>query len=1086
GGGAGGSVLLSVNQYTNNINITANGGKGADAWILPGSVFTTGPGGGGGGGIIWFKQPTAPGSTLNSILGGANGVARQYSNDPWGAAPGQNGITLFNLQIPADTVLFKKIDSVRIKDSATSCNTFNFKGLVYSDTTAVSTWQWYFGDGATANTQNISHFYVTPGTYTVKLVVTSTNGCQDSVSKDVTITPVEDFDFTYKQNICDPLSIQFFNVGANSSNPYWSFGDASTSTGDLNPVHTYSSFGNYMVKYIVQNGGCTDTINKIISVNVVYGNLITTADTTICFGSTKQINTVPASLSFCWSPSTYLDDPNSPNPITAALQNITYYLNAEVTGANVIVNGDFNAGNTGFTSEYNYANPNGTEGEYFVGINPNAWNGGLSNCSDHTNGSGNMMLINGAPTPDINVWKETVAVTPNTNYAFSTWIQALFPPNPAELQFSINGSSLGNLITASLPVCTWTQFYTTWNSGSLTSATISIVNKNTEIQGNDFALDDISFAPVFIKRDSIIITVEKPVVKTNDDTTVCPGSLLQLNTIGASSYIWAPGTDLSNPGIANPIATINNPSTYIVTGTSANGCTAKDTLVISTLSQPVINISNDTSVCGNTGIQLFATGGSAFVWSPVTSLDNPNISNPVATPVSTTTYHVTVTNASGCSNTDSIKVSVNGLPAIAKSNDTSICVSTSLQLSASGGVAYSWLPTSTLDNPNISNPIATPVTTTAYYVTVTNASGCTNTDSIKVSVNGLPVITKSNDTAICINSSIQLSASGGVTYLWTPALTLDNPNIANPVATPTDTTAYYIKVTNAAGCSNTDSVRLYTKSLPVISITNDTSVCDNTPVQLFASGGTAYLWTPFSNLNNPATNNPIATPSSTTSYQVKVTNAAGCSNTDSLKIITAPLPVILKSNDTSICANTSIQLSASGGSTYLWAPSSMLNNPNVNNPVATPVSTTTYVITVSSNIGCSQKDSIKISLYPKATILISNDTLVCNNTNTQLFASGGASYTWSPAATLNNPNIPAPLASPSATTTYFVNITDANSCRYTDSVTVNVKPAPVFFISNDSSICSKTSAQLSASGGDTYLWQPAAFLSDQNISNPVA
>lgn len=147
-----------------------------------------------------------------------------------------------------------------------------------------------------------------------------------------------------------------------------------------------------------------------------------------------------------------------------------------------------------------------------------------------------MMLVNGAPVADVSVWKQTVAVTPNTNYAFATWVQALWPPNPAQLKFSINGRDLGNLITATLPTCIWTRFYATWNSGSNTSATIAIVNKNTAIQGNDFALDDISFSAVTIKRDSVKITVEKPVVTTISDTSICDGTSLQINTTGASTY----------------------------------------------------------------------------------------------------------------------------------------------------------------------------------------------------------------------------------------------------------------------------------------------------------------------------------------------------------------------------------------------------------------------------------------------------------------------------------------------------------------------------------------------------------------------
>ena len=480
---------------------------------------------------------------------GIRGVCTSYANSPWGGAPGQNGLNLFNLKIPVDPVLFKRnIDSVRIIDSATSCSSYDFKGLSYPDASSITTWQWSFGDGGTSIIPNPSYTYAAPGNFTVKLLVTDINGFKDSSTKDISVFSPS-FDFSYSQDVCNPLLVQFFNAGKDSLNPCWSFGDGISVTGTLHPTHTYSSSGNYTVKFSIQNSGCSDSISKTISLAIIPADIIITPDTTICNGNTKQLRTVP-SLSFCWSPVTYLNDPLSPNPVTSTPQNITYYFTAEVTGNNIITNGDFTSGNTGFTSQYSFANPNVTEGQYFIGASPPAWNFRMSNCGDHTTGNGNMMLINGAPEPDIEIWKQTVTVTPNTNYAFSAWIQALYPPNPAQLQFSINGRDIGNLITAGLPTCTWTQFYTTWNSGADTSSVISIINKNIQVHGNDFALDDISFAAVFIKRDSVKINVNTPFIQSINDSTICSGSQIQMNTSGAANYTWTPVSGLSNPSIA--------------------------------------------------------------------------------------------------------------------------------------------------------------------------------------------------------------------------------------------------------------------------------------------------------------------------------------------------------------------------------------------------------------------------------------------------------------------------------------------------------------------------------------------------------
>ena len=806
GGGAGGTVLINNNTYLSNLNVKVSGGKGGNMSSSP-SGGLVGTGGGGAGGLIWLKQNSIPANMIVINSGGNGGVIIQDSNNPYGATSGSQGTSVFNLIIPLDTIPFKKnIDSVRIKDSAISCSSFNFTGLSYTNSSSITNWQWFFGDGNSANTQDASNSYAAPGNFTVKLIGTDINGCKDSVTKDISVLTTG-FDFSYQQNECNPLSVQFFNSGNNSLNPYWSFGDGITLTGTLNPIHTYSSLGSYTVKFRIQNGSCTDTVTKTISLAITAAEIIITPDTTICSGNTKQLRTIP-SLSFCWSPSAYLDNPLSPNPVTSTPQNIIYYFTAKVTGNNIIANGDFASGNTGFTSQYSYANPNVTEGQYFVGTDPQAWNSSLSNCDDHTKGNGNMMLVNGAPVPDINVWKQTVAVTPNTNYAFSTWIQALWPPNPAQLGFSINGMDIGNLITASLPTCTWTQFYTTWNSGNNPSATISIVNKNTFVQGNDFALDDISFAPVFMQRDSVKITINNPFIKSNNDSIVCSGSKIQMNTTGATNYTWSPATGLSNSSIPNPVATINNTTTYFVSGINNFGCTAKDTVNFTALPDPTITKSNDTTICKNTSAQIVATGGNIYSWLPVSSLDNANIANPIASPLSSTKYFVTVTGGNLCSSTDSVVVKIKPTAIFTVTPNSSVCSQNTIQLIATGGTSYTWSPALYLSNPDISNPTAKPDTSINYTVTISeNTCSETSVLSTKVTVlPGLSVKASSANDLTCSLGASQLTAIGATNYLWSPATGLNNSNIANPIATPANTILYSVTGKDINGCSGSDTV----------------------------------------------------------------------------------------------------------------------------------------------------------------------------------------------------------------------------------------------------------------------------------------
>lgn len=168
---------------------------------------------------------------------------------------------------------------------------------------------------------------------------------------------------------------------------------------------------------------------------------------------------------------------------------------------NEVANGDFEQGNTGFTSDYRYRTNLGPHGAYWVGnldLTPgvhSAFRG-----SDHTSGSGKFMVVNGADNQGVNVWRQSISVLPNANYDFSIWVCTVVPYSPAILQFSINGQTLGAPFIAPNQRNLWVKFFESWNSGSSTTADIAIVNQNTHWAGNDFGLDDIMFTTEYNKK----------------------------------------------------------------------------------------------------------------------------------------------------------------------------------------------------------------------------------------------------------------------------------------------------------------------------------------------------------------------------------------------------------------------------------------------------------------------------------------------------------------------------------------------------------------------------------------------------------
>jgi len=195
-----------------------------------------------------------------------------------------------------------------------------------------------------------------------------------------------------------------------------------------------------------------------------------------------------------------------PRQLTVAVSTlVAIAFGAGVAAADpIIVNGNFSLGSSGFTSGYTsgYTSLSSrtlsnqglmySDGTFTVGPDPSQVHPLWASFGDHTTGDGGMMIVNGSCAADVMVWSASVDVTPDTEYDFSAWAASVYPWSPSSLAFSINGTLLGDPFSPSLTAGLWEQFGATWYSGTRTTAMISLVNRNTEFHGNDFALDDIS------------------------------------------------------------------------------------------------------------------------------------------------------------------------------------------------------------------------------------------------------------------------------------------------------------------------------------------------------------------------------------------------------------------------------------------------------------------------------------------------------------------------------------------------------------------------------------------------------------------
>ena len=456
------------------------------------------------------------------------------------------------------------------------------------------------------------------------------------------------------------------------------------------------------------------------------------AQDTICQGqSVALIAEGDIFDSYSWSPATWINNISTANPTVTPPMTTTYTVTGSLLGNNVIVNGDFSSGNSGFTTEYLFGPNTGggpwgdlsDEGTYAVTTNPNNAHSNFASCTDNTNGFGNMLVVNGSATLNQEVWCQTINVEMNTNYEFSTWITSVENGNPAILQFSIDGTLLGEDFTAPAGTCTWDQFFEVWDSGNNTNVEICIVNQNTSIGGNDFALDDISFSPIQVVSSSVTISVSdiSGVIATQSSTG-CDGTFATASI--AVNGGFEPYTYLWDNGETTEVAINLDEGNHTVTVTDAVGCAAIVNLFIESPQLPVIDeVVVEHTTCGiaNGLLEVFPGAGMPpFQYS----IDGTNFqSEAIFTGVSGGDFFVVIEDANGC--TGAFQVMVDGseeaTAEIETPNGIDLCGELAVILDVDPNLnlaSYLWSTGETTSSIN-------PEEGGEYSVEITDVDGCT-------------------------------------------------------------------------------------------------------------------------------------------------------------------------------------------------------------------------------------------------------------------------------------------------------------------------------------------------------------------------
>ncbi len=533
-----------------------------------------------------------------------------------------------------------------------------------------------------------------------------------------------------------------------------------------------------------------------------------------------------------------------------------------------------------------------------------------------------------------------------------------------------------------------------------------------------------------VNTDQVSVTVNPlPLVNAGTDQTVCIGTAVTLSGLGAATYTW------DNSGVDGVAFNPSTTATYTVTGTDGNGCINTDQVQVIVNLLANVTAGPDQTVCIGTAVTLSGGGAVTYVW------DNGGINGVAFTPGTTTTYTVTGTDANGCVNTDQVVVNINALPVVNAGNDFSICFGDNATVSGAGALSYTW-------NNGVTNSVPfSPVVTTTYTVSGTDANNCVNTDQIIVTVNALPIVNAGTDQTICTNAQVTLSGSGANAYTW-------NNGVINAIAfSPTGTSTYTVTGTDLNGCENTDQVLVTVNTLPVVSAGSDFDICAGETATLTGSGVNSYTW------DNGVVNNVAFSPAGTATYTVTGTDLSGCENTDQVVVTVNPLPLVNAGSDKTVCNGASVTLLATGANTYTWSP--LVTNGTAFTPA---VGSITYTVSGTDLNGCVNTDQVLVTTNALPSINAGIDQSICLGDAATLAASGGTIYNWS------NSVIDGTPFSPVATATYTVTGTDANGCINTDQVVVSVNSAPVVIAGSDITVCEGLPVTLSGGGATSYTW----------------
>lgn len=703
-------------------------------------------------------------------------------------------------------------------------------------TNPIISWTWTYGDGVveTLYAAPFGHTYTAPGTYTINLLVTDSEGCTDKITKENIIRiskPRAQFN-SPDSLTCPERTVTFRNTSSAPNPTYlWDFGDGNTST-ERNPVHSYLTDGNFTVTLLVVDFyGCRDSITKSNYIKIVTpeANIIASDTMGTCpplfvmFSNNSQNY-----LSWTWdfgdsttsnaaSPTHFYSVPGVYNasltvtgpggctstkvqPITVKGPQGTFTYDKTVgcdpltvtftasTRNRVSFVWDFNDGNTLFTTDsvvtHTYTRP----GFYLP----------------------KMLLQDDGGC--------TIPVL-GTDTIWVKGVEAMFTQNnlmvcdSGEVRFT-------NTSIATEPIQSFNWVFGDGSSASTEHAnhiynTPGVFTAQLSITTNSGCTSTF----VGLTPTKVAASPKPAITQTADGCAPLLANFnagLQTPDTSGVTWNWNFGNGITSTQESVTDVSYTNFGNYNVTLTATNGygCTGNTTSVIKSFALPTVSAGGPTgTVCFGTPKQLNATGAHTYVWSPaqnITCVDCPDPLVNISTPA---VYTVIGTTNEGCSDTALISLEIAHPFSITYSSPDSLCEGSSKRLMASGAQNYTWTPSTGLSNPNIANPIANPVVTTNYMVIGTDDKNCfSDTAIVPITVFPRPRVNAGNDITLNVGHFVDLvpEISADVTEVtWSPTGSIFRSDYPSITVSPKETTTYRVSVSNAGGCVAFDELTVH-------------------------------------------------------------------------------------------------------------------------------------------------------------------------------------------------------------------------------------------------------------------------------------